>query len=90
MTRAVTPYADRCIQPPVTVPVVDLLQCVVERLAMTARSPSMDDPTFTRVLNEVRVEGNEQLRKGERMPAAIDIDLHCCLQLFVAFNSRCW
>jgi hypothetical protein len=61
--------------PPGAAPIVDRRERFREGLSATARRPGMDDPALLLVLDEEGVERNQQLRQGECVPAAPDLDL---------------
>jgi hypothetical protein len=60
---------------PVSTPVVDRLERILERLTVAAWRARMDDPAFAIMLDQERVEWNQQLGQGECVPTTIDLDL---------------
>src|SRR6478672_3771410 len=56
-------------------PVLDHLERIRKRLAVKARRAGMDDPMLVVVLDEEGVERDQELRKRERVPTVIDLDL---------------
>jgi hypothetical protein len=63
---------------PVSTPVVDRLERILERLTVAAWRARMDDPAFAIMLDQERVERNQQLGQGECVPTTIDLDLDRC------------
>jgi hypothetical protein len=65
----------RSLSAPFRAPVIDRLERIRKRLAVTAWRTGVDDPTLVVKLNKEGVERDQELRQGERVPAALDLDL---------------
>jgi hypothetical protein len=60
---------------PPAAPVVDRRERLREGLSATSWHAGMDDPALVVMLDEEGVERNQQLRHGECVPTAPDLDL---------------
>jgi hypothetical protein len=63
---------------PLATPVVDRLEHICERSAVTSWCARMDHPAFAIMLDEKRVEWDQQFGQSQRIPTTLDLDLDRC------------